>query len=154
MAAFFCDSSAIVKRYVSETGTAWVQALADPAGGNLLYLARITVVEVTSAIARRQRGGTIAAPDASAILARFRQDLVAEYRLIDVTPPLLAAAALLVESQALRAYDAVQLAVALTLNTQLTSAGHFAVTLVSADTELNNAAASLGLLVEDPNLHP
>lgn len=31
MAAYFLDTSTVVKRYVHETGTAWVQALTDPA---------------------------------------------------------------------------------------------------------------------------
>ncbi len=154
MAAYFFDASGIVKRYVRETGTAWVQAVADPAGGNLAYLARISVVEVTSAIVRRQRGGSIAAPDAAAALAQFRQDIALEYRLIEIAPPLLAAAALLAESHALRAYDAVQLAAVAELHAHRTAAGLPAVTLVSADQDLNTAAASLGLLVEDPNLHP
>src|SRR5690242_12447328 len=100
MAAYFFDASGIVKRYVRETGTAWVQAVTDPARGNFAYLARISVVEVTSAIVRRQRGGSITAPDAGAALAQFRQDVALEYRLIEITPPLLAAAALLAESHA------------------------------------------------------
>lgn len=28
--AYFLDSSALVKRYVPETGTAWIQAIATP----------------------------------------------------------------------------------------------------------------------------
>jgi predicted nucleic acid-binding protein len=154
MAAYFFDASGIVKRYVRETGTAWVQAVADPATGNAVYLARISAVEVTSAIVRRQRGGSIAAPDAAAALTQFRQDVALEYRLIEITPPLLVAATLLAESHALRAYDAVQLAAVAELHAQRTAAGLPVVTLVSGDQELNTAAAALGLLVEDPNLHP
>lgn len=154
MAAFFFDSSGIVKRYVQETGTGWVQAIADPATGNVIYLARITVVEVTSAIARRQRGGSIAPPDAAAVLTRFRQDVAQEYRLIEVTPTLLAAAEVIAETHALRAYDAVQLGVVAEVHAQLMAASLPAVTLVSADQELNGAARALGLQVDDPNLHP
>jgi hypothetical protein len=54
---FFCDSSAIVKRYVKEIGTPWVLSLVAPAAGNRIYVARITSVEVVSAVTRRQRGG-------------------------------------------------------------------------------------------------
>jgi uncharacterized protein len=154
MAAYFLDASGVVKRYVRETGTAWVQSIADPTSGNRIYLARISVVEVTSAIVRRQRGGTIAAPDAAAALAQFRADVNLDYHLVEITPPQLASAALLAESHALRAYDAVQLAVFAELHTQRTAAGLPTVTLVSADHELNAAATALGLLVEDPNLHP
>jgi uncharacterized protein len=53
---FFCDSSAIVKRYMAETGSAFVDGLADLKSGKLILLARITRVEVTAAIARRLKG--------------------------------------------------------------------------------------------------
>jgi uncharacterized protein len=154
MAVYFFDSSAIVKRYVHETGTAWVEAVADPASGNLIYLARIAAVEITSAIARRQRAGTIAAPDAAAALTRFRQDMTVEYRILEITAPLLAAATRLAESHALRAYDAVQLAAVAELHVRRTAATLPTLILVSADQELNVAATALGLPIEDPNLHP
>ena len=57
MAAYVLDTSAVVKRYIQEIGTGWVRSIADPAAAHLIYLARITDVEVTSAIIRRQRGG-------------------------------------------------------------------------------------------------
>ena len=42
MAAYFLDASALVKRYVTEIGTAWVAGLLDPLARNRLYVARIT----------------------------------------------------------------------------------------------------------------
>ena len=51
VAAYFLDTSTVVKRYVHETGTAWVQALTDPAAGHFLYVARITDVEMIAAVA-------------------------------------------------------------------------------------------------------
>jgi uncharacterized protein len=57
---YFFDSSAIVKRYLIETGTAWVGSITDLAAGNRVYLARVTLVEVISAITRKARGsGTL-----------------------------------------------------------------------------------------------
>ncbi len=38
MAAYFLDASALVKRYVTETGTPWVTGLLDPAARNRLYM--------------------------------------------------------------------------------------------------------------------
>ncbi len=61
MAVYFLDTSALVKRYVAETGTVWVTSLMVPAAGNLLYLARLTAVEVVSALVRRAAGGSPAA---------------------------------------------------------------------------------------------
>ena len=36
MAVYFLDSSAVVKRYVQETGTAWIKTIADLAAGHFL----------------------------------------------------------------------------------------------------------------------
>src|SRR5208337_2977931 len=54
MAVYFFDSSALVKRHVSESGSAWVRSLTRAKAAHTLYIARITAVEITSAITRRQ----------------------------------------------------------------------------------------------------
>jgi predicted nucleic acid-binding protein len=154
MAAYIFDTSGIVKRYVTETGTAWVQALAAPSAGHVVYLARIGAVELVSAVTRRQRGGSLTAAATAAIIIQFRQDLGLEYRVIEITPGLLSDAMLVAEQHTLRAYDAVHLAAASELRRQRLAAGLGPVTLVSADQELLAAAGAVGLQVEDPNLHP
>jgi uncharacterized protein len=45
MAVHFLDSSALVKRYISETGSAWVSGLFDPALGHEIFVAAIAGVE-------------------------------------------------------------------------------------------------------------
>ncbi len=150
MAAYFVDSSALVKRYVQEDGTAWVRSLTHYRTGNQIFLARITIVEVTSAIARSRAGRTIRSALASSFLSRFREHVAGRYTILEVTSALLADATTLANGHALRAYDAVQLAAALELN-RISQGG---MVLVSADKELNAAAAAEGLAVEDPNLHP
>ncbi len=47
------------------------------------------------------------------------------------------------------AYDAVQLAAALEVRTQIPT-----LVLLSADGDLNNAASAEGMPVDDPNKHP
>ncbi len=86
--AYFLDSSALVKRYVQEDGTAWVRRLTRRTGGNRIFLARITPVEVTAAVARRRKGRMLTSAKASSILHRFRQHLAGRYTLIDLTPAL------------------------------------------------------------------
>ena len=154
MAAYFCDASAIVKRYVPETGTAWVQALADPAAPHELFLARITRAEVTAVVTRRSRGGMLAGVSAPAILAQFRHDAAHQYNILEVTPALLADAEALAETHGLRAYDAVQLAVAREVQGRRVPLGLPGITVISADEELNDAATAEGLPVDDPNDHP
>ena len=56
MASYFLDSSALVKRYAAETGSAWVESLTDPRAGNRIYVAAIAHVEVVAAIARKNIG--------------------------------------------------------------------------------------------------
>jgi predicted nucleic acid-binding protein len=153
VAVYFCDSSAIVKCYVQEQGSAWMVALLDAAAMHHLYLARITGVEVIAAVRRRARLGDIAAPDVAAALAQFRQDFAGLYRVIEITPALVTRAMSLAETYALRGYDAVQLAAAVEIHSRGESLGLPVLTLVSADEDLNVAAAAEGLAVENPNSH-
>lgn len=153
MASYFFDSSALAKRYVTETGTAWVQSLADPAAGNSLYVARITLVELVSAITRRKRNGDLTPAAASAAISDVRADFVSDYQVIEITASLVAQAEALSEKHALRGYDAVQLAAALQANAAYVVAAQSVVTLISADLDLNGAGATEGLIVDDPNTH-
>jgi uncharacterized protein len=150
VAAYFVDSSALVKRYVQEVGTAWVRGLTHRRTGNQIHLARITIVEVTSAVARRRGGRTITAAQASSILSRFRKHVAGRYTILEITPALLADATTLANRHELRAYDAVQLATVRELN-RISQGG---IVLVSADKDLNDAATAEGVAVDDPNTHP
>jgi uncharacterized protein len=150
---YFCDSSALVKCYVQEHGSAWMRTLLEPTAGHHLYLASITGVEVIAAVTRRLRRGDIAATDGAAAVAQFRHDFAQRYRLVDLTPLLVARAMALAETHSLRGYDAVQLATAVEIHVRGLTLGLPALTLVSADEELSRAARVEGLSVEDPNTH-
>jgi uncharacterized protein len=152
--AYFLDSSALVKRYVKEEGTPMVRRLTRRTGISRIYSARITPVEVTAAVARRRKGGTLTPKNASSILYRFRQHLAGRDTLIDLTPVLFDTAMQLANTHALRAYDAVQLAAALKIRHERLAAGLAPLTLICADAALNAAATAEGLTVDDPNLHP
>jgi predicted nucleic acid-binding protein len=152
-AYYFVDSSTLVKRYVLETGTTWVRRVTRRTPATFIYIAHITAVEVTCAVAGRREGKTLTPPRASSILRHSRQHLAARYTVIEVTPDLVDDAMRLGDAHALRAYDAVQLAVALEVNRSRQPDGSGPVTLVSADRDLNATAAE-GLTVDDPNPHP
>jgi predicted nucleic acid-binding protein len=158
LAIYYFDSSALVKRYVTEVGTNWVVSLTDPIAAPRLYVASLAEVEVTAAIMKRVRMGHISARDESTALADFQHDLLNQYNVLQVTKSILASATAIAKAHPLRAYDAVQLAVVLALNKQVIAlAGpiaSFALTLISADVDLNNAAVIEGLMVDDPNSHP
>lgn len=151
MAVYFLDSSAVVKRYVAETGSGWVRGITDPAAGHTLYLVRITGVEVVSALVRHLPA--IPPPQLAQALADFKHDFQTRYQLIAASDHLLLEAMRLVEQYRLRGYDAVQLAGAVELHAQHAARG-LSLALVSADNPLNRAAALEGLLVENPLNHP
>lgn len=153
MAAYLLDASGLVKRHVSEAGTSWVRSLTRPEAGHTIFLARVTGIEVSAAIARRQRGGSLTAAEAGAILGRFRRQFT-RYHVLELTPPLLADAMLLIMKHGLRAYDAVPLATLREVDRLYRAAGMGPVTLISADRKLNAAATAEGLVAGDPTTHP
>ena len=149
MAAYYLDTRTVLKRYALETGTAWVQALTDPAARHSLSIVRITQAETVAAITRRERGGTITPHDAATALSDFQVDFAHQYHNVEVSAGLVAQAVTLARKHGLRGYDAVQLAASLEIH-----AADPSLTLVSSDTELNAAALAEGLAVDDPNNHP
>jgi predicted nucleic acid-binding protein len=154
VAAYFLDSSAIVKRYVAEHGSTWVVSLTDPQSGNRIWVSRIAGVEVIAAIARFARGMGIVPQHVSQAMADFRLDFTTQYRVVPTTKMVLDQAMLLAEKHALRGYDAVQLAGTLLASSRRLRRGLKPLTLVSADLELNAAAIAEGLVVLDPSTYP
>jgi len=67
VAVYFIDSSALVKRYVIETGTTFVTDITDPVARYHVYVARITGVEVIAGLARRGRAGDVSSSEGFAI---------------------------------------------------------------------------------------
>lgn len=55
MSYFLLDTSAIVKRYKTEDGTAWVEALTDSTAQNTIILSEISLAEVAAALAALHR---------------------------------------------------------------------------------------------------
>jgi hypothetical protein len=153
MADFYFDSSALVKRYIRESGSPWVIGLFDPSLGHDAFIAAITPVEMIAAIARRARGKSITPDQATTAYGLIRSDLQTGYQVVELNEAVLTSAMALAESYALRGYDAVQLAGALEVNALLLSSDLPPLIFVSADAELNKVAAAEGLAVEDPNQH-
>src|SRR5262245_57001540 len=154
MAALYLDSSALVKRYVQEIGSAWVSTSTNSGSGNLLYISPITGVEVVAAIARKARTGGISLVDATTALANFRADFPANFTLVEVTASLITEAMRLAEDHGLRAYDAMQLAGAVQMKNERAAAGLTLPVFVSAEISLNSSAQTEGLSIDDPNAHP
>lgn len=154
MTAYFLDSSALVKRYIDEIGSAWIQGTAAADTGNQLIIARITWVEVLSAFARRQREGSLTTTEVDELIQIFRSDLNNQYQVIDIDQTLVEMAGQLVNQYPLRAYDAVQLASALRIQSALAAATATSLVFLSADVRLLTIATTEGLLTDNPNNHP
>lgn len=154
MAIYFIDSSALVKRYISETGSAWVLGLFDPTLNNEVFIAVITSVEIIAAITRRSRSGSISITDATITRNQFKRDLQKDYQIVEITENIINSGMVLSETYGLRGYDAIQLAVGRAVNTICIANGLPSITFVCADNELNAAVVSEGLMIENPNIHP
>jgi len=74
MSNHFLDTSALVKHYHLEVGTAKVDHLWADSGAKLL-ISRLTVVETISVLAKKVRSGTISATEFELLRRRFFADL-------------------------------------------------------------------------------
>lgn len=150
MTVYYLDSSAVVKRYVAEAGSEAIRAICTDAE-NALFLSELTLVEVSSAFARRARGGGISDVDRQSYLDLFIGDCARDYALIPADRRAIDRAVALTQAHALHRYDALQLACALVASDLLRVAGVAPVQFLSADDELLAAAAAEGLAVAVPN---
>ncbi len=154
MTHYFLDSSALVKRYVVETGTSWVRLITSQRTGNTVIIAHITPIEIVSGTMRRKRDGSISARTARAVRLLVDRHTRREYKVIGLTDLVAQHAEDLLERHVLRAYDAVQLASALVSSHRLAAAGLSPLIFVAADQRLLATAVAEGLTTDDPNGHP
>ncbi|MCP5094830.1 MAG: type II toxin-antitoxin system VapC family toxin [Chloroflexi bacterium] len=153
MTTYYLDTSALSKRYVAELGTEWLRTIVDPEAGHTLLTARITMVEIYSALARRQREGTVSRTDGQIAAQAFTVHSITDYDFVELDLNIVKAAHLLLNQHPLRAYDAVQLASALKVQEALTTAQLSPLVFLSADNRLNAVAIAAGMLVDNPNQH-
>ena len=134
----FFDASALVKRYLSETGSAAVGRLlsSGPAA-----VSRLSEVEIASALARRTREGHFTSAQRDRVIAALVRDLPALI-VVEMTSEITVEARSLLRRHPLRAGDAIQLGSAVYLQRQLGRE----VTFVAFDQRLRDAAREEALL--------
>ena len=135
----YFDASALVKRYVRESGTTTVRRLL--ASGTAAS-SRLSEVEISSGIIRRARERAFTIQQRDRMLAALVRDVPA-LAMVEMTPEITADARTLLLRHPLRASDAVQLASCLYLQRQLAEP----VPLVAFDERLVQAARAEGLTV-------
>lgn len=151
MPAYYFDTSALIKRYIDEKGSAWARTTIANAG-QYRYIAQITGVEMVSAITRLAAGKNITDPTRVASLSAFKRDFAQGYIVVSVNTPVIQSAMTLAERHVIRGYDAVQLASALWVRDRVNKL-QLDFIFVGADDKLNKAAVAEGLAVENPNDH-
>ena len=151
MALYFFDSSALVKRYVHESGSLWVCDTTASASGHLIHISLLTTAEIASALARRQREGSLSALERDRLFGTFLVDCARSYLLLRVEEDVIQRAVSLVRHYPLRTADAIQLASAVQLNQTLQEAQLGPATVVSADDRILDAASHEGLPIDNPN---
>ena len=134
---YFLDTSALVKRYVEERGSAMVRQLLRRRVE--IAVARITEAEALAAIARATRKNEITAEDRDRAFDSLASD-IGNARVIEVRRTVVRAVRELVVRWPLRGYDAVQLACALRLRSE-----GAAVDVWCSDAALANAARGEGM---------
>jgi len=147
------DTSALVNRYVDLPGSHWVRATLNQSPPPSLIVVHLAIVEITSALTRRQRDGSLTPAEYAQIKDAFRADCLVEYRIVSAVDEIIDEANRLLEQYPLRAYDAVHLAAASIANRQLLVEGLSPLTFLSADERLIEAAAAEGIAVDNPNHH-
>ena len=149
MTIFFADTSAIIKRYVPESGSDWVGSWAKLPSTDAVIISEITTVETVAFFTRRQREKNLSSDDLAMLRNDFLLHVEREYLVISVDSVVFIRARNLVHRYPLRAIDAVQLACALDVMRAL----NLSLTFVSADRMLLAAAALEGLATDNPENH-
>ena len=136
----YADSSALVKRYLTESGSAEVDRLFDEEGS--IGTALIARAEMAAALGKAVRVKALTQKEAYQSLREFRAHW-SSLAVIQITEALIALADTLAWEHGLRGYDAVHLAAALTWQEALGEP----VQVATFDKELWQAAQTVGLAV-------
>lgn len=132
----FFDTSAFVKRYISEAGTDTVLEWCDQA--TEIGLSGIALPEIISAFCRLHREAKITDTQYRQLKSLLLAD-IEDAAVCDLTPVVLGGAISSLETNVLRAMDAIHIGSALALKADV---------FVSADKRQREAAAHAGLRVE------
>ncbi|HUI53734.1 MAG TPA: type II toxin-antitoxin system VapC family toxin [Bryobacteraceae bacterium] len=147
MALYYLETSAAVKLYIREPGTAQLLRLTKSRSDRFAVLS-ITQVEFRSAVRRRQRAGDLSQDLAATLVKRFARHLESFFLRQTLSDGVLEVSCDLLDRHPLRAYDAVQLAGCLVL--KASNSKEYTV-FVCSNEPLIRAAQMEGVEVLDPS---
>ncbi len=136
MMKLFVDSSAFAKRYVLEDGSEFIDHLLQRA--SQLALCTILVPEIISGLNRRRREKNLSQNDYRKLKRQLLED-VHDAIVLQVTPAVISGSVKLLETNVLRAMDALHIACAIEWQTHL---------FATADRKQLKAAKNAGLLTK------
>jgi uncharacterized protein len=139
----YLDSSALVKRYVAESGSDSVMSLVE--SDQKIAVSWLAVPETLSAFARRAKGGSISKGDLASIRNQFELDLQ-RFMIVQVSGAPINGIEKLIARHALRGADCIHLSTALWLSKATKSP----VVFVASDGELLAAARAERLRILNP----
>jgi predicted nucleic acid-binding protein len=119
---------------------------------NRITIGELATAEVAAAFAILVRRVVVSKRIGEHAYKKFIGEFRGEYQIAHLTPALVLSAAELTQRHPLKAYDAVQLALALHAN-NLLKADDLSLTFVTSDKTLVQAAEHEGLVVENPQNH-
>lgn len=148
MIYYFFDSSALIKRYHAEVGTAKTDELLAHQD-NKIIISSLAVSEITSALNRKKNEGKINPELLQDILNEFYREVLDRFTVISLDDSLIPHSIELILNRNLRTLDSLQLSAALSVF-QLLSEMKFV--FVCADQKLLDAAKQEGLETLNPEL--
>lgn len=153
MTVYYVDTSALMKRYLREAGSQWMDQLLARAATEAFFSTSLVSVELIAAVSRAHREKRISQKRRDALAVQIAQ----EWRLFlmpsAVTNQVITIANQLALVHPLRAYDAIHLASALLVRGDSLAQGFEAPIFLSADTALLIAAKREGFITDNPNDH-
>ncbi|WP_423224853.1 type II toxin-antitoxin system VapC family toxin [Candidatus Amarolinea aalborgensis] len=159
MSICYLDASALVKYYILEPGSTWVRSLIDVRDPrddfprNIVFISDASIAECAAAFAVLHRVNRITRRSRDGAYQAFIKNVAnGLYNMAPVTTADFHRAAHLCQTRPLKAYDAVQLAVALRQGRSLAVIRQ-SLMFISGDKTLLTAAQAEGLAVENPFDH-
>ncbi len=149
MAIFYLETSALVKHYRQEKGSAVIELLFDNKSlADCFVISFLSIIEFTGVITRLQKGKIISEREASGIMSRFNEDCLN----IDIVPVNFSVLEIALEISrkfGLRALDSVHLATMVDLK-RASAITDIPLVSLSADKDLCESAIEEGIKIINP----
>ena len=139
----YLDTSALVKRYVSERGSGIIHSFFEKEESKVT--AKVAYAEALAAFSRRRREGYITEKDYVSLCQRFESEWEA-YIVVELSDEVLKATRRLIDNYPLRGFDAIHLASALLIKNRVKEG----ITFTCSDKNLLDAAEKENLNTVNP----